>query len=301
MIEEIRSDNRSGAVEVTLKAAEALKRAVKSNTFQTVTELTDYILKTSREIYSAKPAMASLANLAAHALAGAEKSAGVKEGVSNALDNINEFIALMKENVSLVAEHAASAIDDGSSIMTISYSATVAEAAIRARSQGKDFSVYCLESRPMMEGAMLAEVLAGAGIETVLLTDASAFVFIDEMSMAMVGGDTLSPDGLVNKAGTSGLAMAAEKQGIPCYALCSSEKLLPVPLGYQPKLDRYDPRQVMELPPRNLNVINCYFDSTPLERLTGVITEKGLINGDYIIEHFSSLPTRRHVLEILRP
>lgn len=300
IINEIKSDNTSGATHLTLKAAEALKQSIQSDTFQTRSQVLEHILKTSREIYSAKRAMASLATLGAHAMAAAETCDSAKEGVSKAVHGIEQFVTLTKENASLVAEHAASLIEAGSSIMTISYSSAVAEAATRARSNGRDFTVYCLESRPLAEGLTLARRLAGQGIDTVLLTDASLFLFVEDMSMVLVGGDSLSPGGLINKTGTSGLAMAAEKHGIPFYALCSSEKLLPTGMPYQPRLDRYDPRQILDPPPENLQAINCYFDSTPLERLTGVITERGLIQGDTIMEHFSSLPARRHLLEIIQ-
>lgn len=301
IINEIKADNTSGATQLTLKAAEALKQSIESDTFQAMTQLLDHILKTSREVYSAKPAMASLASLGAYAMAAAETCDSVKEGAAGAINGIERFIIRMKENVSLTAAHAASLIETGSSIMTISYSSFFAEAATRARSNGRDFTVYCLESRPLAEGVTLARLLAGQGINTVLLTDASLFLFMEDMSMVMVGGDSLSPEGLINKTGTSGLAMAAEKHGVPFYALCSSEKLLPTGMPYQPRLDRYDPRQILPSPYENIQVINCYFDSTPLERLTGVITERGLIQGDTIMEHFSSLPARRHLLEILQP
>ncbi len=301
IIDEIRADDTSGAIEVTIKAAEILKKAIRSDSFATAGELADQILKTSKEIYAAKPAMASLANLAAYSLAGAEKATSAEDGISIAIGNIEEFITIMKENVSLVAEHVAAHIEEGSFIITISYSSTVIEAALLAHRQGKKFRFYCLESRPLNEGARLAQVLAGAGIETTLLTDASMFLFMEDMSMALVGGDTISADGLVNKTGTSGLAMAADKFGVPFYALCSSEKLLPTAMNYQPKMDRSNPQQVLKRTRKNLEVINCYFDCTPLERITGVITDKGLIHGDMIMEHLNTLPSRKHMLEILRP
>jgi translation initiation factor 2B subunit (eIF-2B alpha/beta/delta family) len=299
-IEEIRSDFTSGALDITLKAAEALKQSIGSTGFANTAEMVDHVLKVSREVYRARPAMASLANLAGRTLAGAETGETVEEGVTEAVSNIDGFVELMKENAAMVAEHAASFIEDGGSIMTISNSSAVWDAVIKARDQGKCFKVCCLESRPMLEGVMLAERLTEAGVDTLLLTDSSAFMFMEEMSVAMVGGDSLTPQGLVNKVGTRGLAMAAEKLGVPFYALCSTEKLLPMGLGYEPKLDLYDPRQILQQPPENLEIVNCYFDITPLDQLTGVITEKGLIHGDYLMEHLSALPTRGHVAEILQ-
>lgn len=300
MIREIAADNTSGAVEITLKAAQALKHSMDSTSFGMITELVDHILKTSREIYLVKPAMASLVNLGAYVLAGAQDGASLDEGLVNAHNQIEQFIELMNKNVSLAAKHGASLMEGGSSIMTISYSATVVKAFIEANSGGAALRIFCLESRPLMEGVTMARELAAAGIETMLLTDASALMFMEEVSMVVVGGDSLSPEGLVNKIGTGGLALAAEKLGIPFYALCTSEKILPSGLGYQPMMDRNDPEQILRQPPKNVEVINCFFDVTPLDRLTGVITEKGLIQADLLMDHLTSLPNRHATFQILQ-
>jgi translation initiation factor 2B subunit (eIF-2B alpha/beta/delta family) len=80
----------------------------------------------------------------------------------------------------------------------------------------------------------------------------------------------------VNKTGTSLLAAGARQLRVPLYALCDSAKLLPegrAPLPEAPK----NPREVLPRRIAGVTVENFYFDRTPLDRLTGVITEDGIL------------------------
>jgi translation initiation factor 2B subunit (eIF-2B alpha/beta/delta family) len=96
------------------------------------------------------------------------------------------------------------------------------------------------------------------GIPVTVIVDAAMYRFLPRAQMVFVGADSISPRGLVNKTGTALLALAAAKLSVPMYALCGSEKFLPE--SYEPPAE----------PPN-------YFESTPLEYLTGIVTEDGVL------------------------
>ena len=86
----------------------------------------------------------------------------------------------------------------------------------------------CLEARPLYEGRALAQRLAaGRYPDHACRGYALAARLVGDMDAVLVGGDTVAPGGLINKAGTAALAHAARACGVPVYAVCPSEKLLP--------------------------------------------------------------------------
>jgi len=134
----------------------------------------------------------------------------------------------------------------------------------------------CTESRPSYEGRTVAATLAQEGIRTTLITDSAAAHFMGRVNLVMVGADSVSRDGLVNKMGTYAIALAARDQGVPLYALCGTEKLLPIDYPYF-RIAPQDPQEVWPEHPQGVEVLNLYFDVTPLRYVSGVVTEQGVL------------------------
>lgn len=239
-IDAIRANRLSGAAELTAQAAEVLSLAA---------ELApDSIPDAARLLVAAQPAMAPLVNLTRFVLAASDRGAAARE-----------FLLCMRAAAPRVAAHAARLIPDGCTVLTHSYSSTVFEALRSARGMGRQFRVICTESQPMREGAALAAELGREGIEATLIPDAAVASFLPQAALVLVGADSISAHGLVNKAGTEFIVRGAFALHIPAYALCISEKFLPP--DYLPLQD------LRELPD---------FDLTPLHYLAGIVTEYGV-------------------------
>jgi translation initiation factor 2B subunit (eIF-2B alpha/beta/delta family) len=160
--------------------------------------------------------------------------------------------------------------------MTHSYSDTVLNALLSAAMAGRRFQVICTESRPMCEGITLARMLGGQGVAVKLIVDGAILSRLPNVQMVLVGADAVSLDGLTNKTGTSLLALAARKFEKDMYALCGTQKFVPV--GYRlPQESPKDPQEIMSATVPNVAVSNYYFDLTPLTWLTGVVTEEGTL------------------------
>jgi translation initiation factor 2B subunit (eIF-2B alpha/beta/delta family) len=134
----------------------------------------------------------------------------------------------------------------------------------------------------MREGVTLARKLGAEGIPVKLIVDAAACWFVSQVRLVLVGADALSAQGLVNKTGTAVLALAAKNLGIDIYSLTSTAKL--VPAGYQPPdQELRPPSEMLEEPPPNVTPVNYYFDLTPLEHLSGVVTEIGILPSEMLL------------------
>jgi translation initiation factor 2B subunit (eIF-2B alpha/beta/delta family) len=175
-----------------------------------------------------------------------------------------------------------------STIITHSYSSTVINALLYAKKSGKKFSIVCTESRPKNEGLKLAEILGEHKIPVKLLVDSAIFSLIPYADLIFVGGDAITDGGLINKIGTKGIAMTAHHYYTPTYALCSTNKFLPK--KYIVTLDHLkDPNEVINRKMSNVTPVNYYFDYTPLDYITGIITEKEILEPVKVKEKIKNL------------
>jgi translation initiation factor 2B subunit (eIF-2B alpha/beta/delta family) len=166
-----------------------------------------------------------------------------------------------------IAEQAVKHVK-GSWFMTASYSGTVAHV-LRALSKDRAIKVTVAESQPGGEGRQFAKLLAGHQIETEVIYDSTVFARMEEMDGAIVGSDSVTPAGLVNKVGTRPVAEAARAYYLPMFAVCSWSKISPVVLS-----DLVVKRS--ELAPRVSEHVQV-FESTPLELFSHIITDRGML------------------------
>jgi translation initiation factor 2B subunit (eIF-2B alpha/beta/delta family) len=219
----------------------------------------------ARALMAAQPSMGPVFNLAWRALSCPDVPAACRD-----------FLESMERNAARVAEIAAGLVNDGVPVMTHSFSSTVLGALREASRRGKRFSAICPESRPVCEGIAMAASLGMAGVGACVIADAAIYRFLPEVGLVLVGADAVSPRSIFNKTGTALLALAASEFGVRVYALCPTDRFLPRP--YQPPPEESkDPRELLgrELP--HVTALNYYFDATPLEYLSGIVTEDGIL------------------------
>ena len=275
-IERIRLDHVSGAVSLARQAAETLLLAAPALARQPMGPARATLAEIVGQLVLAQPAMAPLVNLANGVLWHTEKAAD-SSGLPAAIEEACQgFLALLEASRAGIGRHAEALIPDGACLATHSYSQTVLDALLAARAGGKRLTVICTESRPLLEGGLLARRLGEAGIPVRLIVDAAVYSVLPSATLALVGADSMSSRGLVNKTGTSLLALAAREHAKPFYALCGPEKFLPA--GYAPPPESAKPTsEVAAEEVANVTVENFYFETTPLELLTGVVTGDGLL------------------------
>lgn len=295
-IDEIRLDNTSGAVELTLQAAEIFILMTKMPAPRSKAEFLKDLTTVSTKLISSQPAMAPIFNLANNILFGIEGFDETNRMVSGVQHIVNKFTEGVKSNGNKIITNTLDLFQaQPKKIMTYSYSSTVLNALISAHKAGNQFEIICSESRPVCEGIALAKKLADQGIKVTIVVDSALFSILPEVDFVVVGADSLSINGLVNKLGTYAIAVGANESNIDFYTLCGSEKFLPK--EYPLQLEDYrDPTEILPEPIENVNVMNIYFDLTPLKHLTGVITEDGITKVKELAKKLDSLKIHRELI-----
>jgi methylthioribose-1-phosphate isomerase len=163
---------------------------------------------------------------------------------------------------------------------------------IRAlKESGQRVEVWVNETRPFLQGARLtAWELKKEKIPATLITDNMAGYLMQEgkVDAVVVGCDRVAANGdVANKIGTYGIAVLAQRHGIPFYVAgptssidvgCASGKDIPI--------EQRDPTEVSHifgraLAPKGIKIFNPAFDVTSQELVSALITEKGVIHPPY--------------------
>jgi len=264
-LQEIAHDHLSGATALTRRAAEVLRQRLGEDD-----GLAGFGAFADR-LAEAQPAMASIRNLAERA-----KAAARVGSIANTRNAIDQGLQELSASTEAIAHEAQALLSRVDRVVTVSASSTVAAALRDAAEANPQLSVVCPASRPLGEGVTLASSLAQAGIAATVCADALSPSMARGADVVLVGGDALAPSGLANKVGTFPLALAARYADVPCIALISRLKML----------DRFDPAWIADMDPSeitdvahtSLSVVNRYFELTPLELLTHVVAEDGVIS-----------------------
>jgi translation initiation factor 2B subunit (eIF-2B alpha/beta/delta family) len=187
-----------------------------------------------------------------------------------------EFKRTLRQHALSVAEGALGLIEEGSSIVTLSNSSTVQHALIHAQRAGRRLEVICAESYPSYEGREQATLLANCGLSVKLLDDKAAIAAVEHANLVLVGADMLTNRGLVNKIGTYAMAKIARQADKLFYTLCGSEKFLPP--GFRPDAPAESaPEELWSNQPQDIGAPQQLFDFTPLELISGIVTEQGIL------------------------
>lgn len=295
-IEQLRRDNRSGAEEIANRALELLIDAIGDSLPDGAISYRRWLLHIGREIVAAQPSMGGLFRLVNNMLWACHGAMGGEQIRQNALAFLQEYRARVGSDLETLAQIAADYLAKYPVIMTYSRSATVLRA-LTTMAGHEQIRVLCSEGRPMFEGQTLASELGWAGIEVTVGIDMALFGWLPQTEALVLGADSLSDSGLVNKIGTAQLVRAAVERDIPRIVLCTSQKFLPSDYLIEQNLRVGDAEQIMPAS-ENVTVSNTYFDITPLDLISVVITEKGPLVGGRLTEELARIRTYPGLREV---
>lgn len=157
---------------------------------------------------------------------------------------------------------------------------------------GKKVSVIADETRPFLQGSRLtAWELQRDKIPVTLICDNMAGYMMQqgEIDCVIVGADRIAANGdVANKIGTYSLAVLAREHGLPFYVAAPVSTIdLKLSDGSLIPIEERDSREVthikeIALAPAGIRVRNPAFDVTPARLVTAIMTERGIISGDYL-------------------
>lgn len=199
------------------------------------------------------------------------------------------------ETCRMIGEVGADLIPDGGGVLTHCNAGALATVAYgtalslmyTAHQRGRRFRVFADETRPLLQGARLtAYELNAAGLDVTVLCDgaAASLMRTGQVQLVVVGADRITANGdVANKIGTYSVALAARHHGIPFYVaapLSTFDCRLPtgddIPIEQRPA-DEIRSFGGVTVAPAGVRCFNPAFDVTPAELISGIITERGMV------------------------
>ena len=263
---------------------------------------------------SARPTAVDPVNAMLHVRRNMETGASVGERQSLALAAAEEFADQDMAHCRAIGRHGAKLIRSGMKILTHCNAGWLAFVDIgsatapmyAARQAGKDFHVFCDETRPRSQGATLTawEFSQQKISHQIIADNAAGLLFArGEIDLVIVGSDrTLGRTGEVaNKIGTYTKAVLAQRHGVPFYvAIPLSTIDWNLKRGADIPIEERDENEVLgawgiaengtgrrrrtktaarryvRVANPTSRAFNPGFDVTPAELITGIITPSGI-------------------------
>lgn len=280
LLRELEADHLSGAAELSHKAAGVLSGFALEFKPRNDYRFFKHLVKIGKNLISCQPQITPIFNLVNSILILTEtniKRLTLKDLQELVHHKAVEFVKESKEDLEKLAQFGEKLIRNKMTVMTFSSSSSILRILQKAKKSGKNFSCIVPESRPLMEGRLLARMLAESRIPSLLIIDAAAGFYADEIDLAIVGADTLTEENFVNKIGTKLLAYLAQKHNFPLYVACQKSKFIS-----QARLKKSffsgSAEEVWGEKFRNLEIQNYYFEQIPLTLCTKIITNEGIFS-----------------------
>jgi ribose 1,5-bisphosphate isomerase len=197
-----------------------------------------------------------------------------------------EILDIFNKASKNMIEVGARRIQNGDTILTHCHSSGVTGTLIKAKEQGKEFKVIQTETRPKYQGRITANELVKEGIDTTMIVDSATRYYMKEADLVLLGSDAITSEGnVINKIGSSQVALAAWEARIPFYIVSSLLKFDPVTIsGVYETIEERHTDEIWDDPPNGLRILNPAFDVTRRDYIHGLITEGGIISPHSILE-----------------
>ncbi|MDD3859977.1 MAG: S-methyl-5-thioribose-1-phosphate isomerase [Bacteroidales bacterium] len=223
---------------------------------------------------------------------------------------IEEALAIADECAlqgKLIGEHGNTLIDDGYCVEThcnagwlalVDYGSALAPI-YAAKNSGKNIFVYVDETRPRSQGARLtAWELAQENVPHAIIPDNAGahYMASGKINLFIAGADRIAANGdTANKIGTLEKAIAAKYYGIPFYIAAPTSTIdIKTPSGKSIPIEERNSDEVlfysgklkngkiekMRIANPGSGALNPAFDVTPASLISGIITEKGIIQAN---------------------
>ena len=204
----------------------------------------------------------------------------VKDIARTVSSSANQFLNNLERSREEIATIGANRIRNGSVIFTHCHSSTVTYMLQKAKQQGKIFEVICTETRPIFQGRKTAKEMLDLNLKTTMIVDSATRHFMNQADIVLVGSDAITSEGnVINKIGTSLIALAAHEARTPFYVVSELLKFDPATIhGDYEKIEERDSSEVWKDPPKKLIIRNPAFDVTRRDYIHGIICEEGIIS-----------------------
>lgn len=214
-----------------------------------------------------------------------------------------EAIEIREEDIwvcKMIGEYGLSLVKPGDGLLThcnagqlatVKYGTATAPMYL-GHEKGYNFRIFSDETRPLLQGARLTSFeLKESGLDvTVICDNMSATVMRNGwVDAVFVGCDRVAANGdTANKIGTSMVALAAKRYGVPMY-ICAPTSTIDMNTltGKEIHIEERPAEEVVEMwykkrmAPEGVKVFNPAFDVTDNDLIAGIVTEYGIARAPY--------------------
>ncbi|WP_284014144.1 ribose 1,5-bisphosphate isomerase [Halobaculum litoreum] len=277
-----------GAATIARAAAEAVAEQAAETDADTPAAFERTMRHAGRRLYGTRPTAVSLPNALRYTL-GRMAGDDVETLRSSLLAATTAFTDRLDRAQRDLGRVGANRIRDGDTVMTHCHSTDALACVEAAVGQGKEVSAIVKETRPRNQGHITATELREMGVDVTLVVDSAARRYLDDVDHVLVGADSIAADGgVVNKIGTSGLAVNARERGVPIMVAAQTIKLHPDTLtGHTVEIEMRDESEVIADDARadigDIAVENPAFDVTPPRYVDAIVTESGQFPPESIV------------------
>ncbi len=286
-----------GAPALEVAGAYGVVLACIEKEFTRVDEMKSHLIKTFDLIVSTRPTAVNLSIGAKRALDAALKGGSIDEIIRLALQEAEKIAREDIDRNRKIGEYGSKILEDGDTVLTYCNAGRLATVdwgtalgVVRsAVNEGKKIRVIACETRPLNQGSRLTcWELIQDGIDVTLITDSTAAHVMKQgmVDKVIVGADRIVRDSVFNKIGTYMISIVAKEHGIPFYVAAPKTTFDWKKTSKEVIIEERSAEELVYcgeklLAPKNVNVYNPAFDSTPLDNVTAIITEHGIIEPPY--------------------
>jgi len=285
--EDIRTMRIRGAGRIASSAVRALQIVARHSNAPDAKTFVAQLSEAARVLLQTRPTAVSLPNGIRYVMhrvnETSTKTTSTSEIKLATVKAADDFIELTRTAIERIGRIGARRIKSGDVILTHCNSSAAISVLTTAWRQGKRFKVFATETRPRFQGRLTARALARAGIPVTLILDDAVRYFIQNVDTVLVGADAITANGaLVNKIGTSMVALAAHEGHVKVFVAAESYKFSPeTMIGELVEIEERSPSEVISSEKLaqlgRVKVRNPSFDVTPPEYIDLIITEQGII------------------------
>ena len=203
-------------------------------------------------------------------------------------DAFEEYLTWMERENKIRPTVWAELIHDWDDIFTHCHSTSVVDILKKAWNDWKKIHVYNTETRPLYQWRKTSRDLIEAGIPDTMVTDWSAWFFVDntlwntvDIKEIFLWSDCIKPDWtVINKIWSFSIWLSAWNSWVPLYVVWS---LLKVDVVDNIGIETRNWKELWPDAPDWLDILNFAFDRIPHKCITGIITEFGVIRPENLM------------------
>jgi ribose 1,5-bisphosphate isomerase len=285
-IEEIKNNTADGSSELARQAILVMKSAAETSEAGTARDFLLEQKEVGKRLIAARRTMAPIPNVVTRLLREMireDRKDDLESTRQQAIDLADEMYRDSANAVSAIIISAAELIDDKDVILTHSYSSTVVAAIKEISGRKKGIKAIVTKSGAGRYGERTARELGEAGIPVLYIDDTAVGFYISGADKVLIGADRITADGkVINGVGTCQVATAAKNREVPLYVLCETLKFDFSTDSSKVDLEERGSEGLVEkeIFPPEVTVINPAFDITPLDLVTAIVSENGVVTAD---------------------